>query len=168
MGKNYKPISVTVKETIDLVFELTSSNPGGYEMKANDLGRTGKLVARILVQRGILERTRAKGKKHSFLYKWVAGSAPTKVLYGSVTQELGDNLRKMNKRYNAKKAVKKDPVVETVQSVADEAGSEFPLVSAECDCIPLDKYSVLALWEELKRRGCFIKDGRLACVTYID
>ena len=51
MSRKHIPLTKTVKDTVDLVFELTTSNPDGYEMKANDFGNYGRLVVRILHQR---------------------------------------------------------------------------------------------------------------------
>lgn len=171
MGRKYQPLSKTVKEAVDLVFELTTSNPDGYEMKAKDLGSTGKLVVRILHQRGILERIRMKNRVHSFLYKWVAASAPTKVLYGSITQELSDMARKMNEKYNAKKKSAEKASVdviaeETVPAPAVETFHDGPVLVVPS----LDPFSAQELWDELKRRGFFIEGERLCIVkkAYLD
>ena len=172
MGRKYQPLSKTVKETVDLVFELTTSNPDGYEMKAKELGNTGKLVVRILLQRGILERVRMKNKVHAFLYKWAVASAPTKVLYGSITQELTDMIRKKNEKYNAKKkdAEWKDIVKEIpCGEPAQEPVNTIVLTPAPTVSI-FDPFSDQELWYELKRHGYFIEGERLCIVnkSYLD
>ena len=171
MGRKYQPLSKTVKETVDLVFELTTSNPDGYELDTKDFGYYGEKVIKILVGRGVISR-RFRGRGKRPLYKWESTQAPNKVFYGSVCQELQDKIQAKTARYTANKKARTACVREketpVVAEEGHEAGPEFPLVSAECDGIPLEKYSVIALWEELKRRGCFIKDGRLACIAYID
>lgn len=171
MGRKYQPLSKTVKEAVDLVFELTTSNPDGYEMKAKDLGRTGGSVVKILHQRGILERIRMKNRVHAFLYKWVAASAPTKVLYGSITQELSDKVRKMNEKYNAKKKSAEKASVdviaeETVPAPAVETFHDGPVQVAPS----LDPFSAQELWDELKRRGYSADENGLFIVkkTYLD
>lgn len=169
MGRKYQPLSKTVKEAVDLVFELTTSNPEGYEMKANELGYTGKLVVKILHQRGILERVRMKNRVHAFLYKWAVANAPTNVLYGSITQELSDMTRKKNEEYKAKKKSAEKAGVDVNAEVTVPAPAVETFHDGPVQVVPsLDPFSAQELWEELKRRGCFIKDGRLACVAYID
>lgn len=163
MGRKYQPLSKTVKEIVDLVFELTTSNPDGYEMKATELGGAGRLVVKILHQRGIIERIRMKNRVHSFLYKWAVASAPTKVLYGSITQELTDMLRKKNREYNSKK---KSAEKVAVDEIAEETvpAPAVPLVPS------LGQFTIQELWAEIKRRGAVIEDNRLALhtVTYFE
>ena len=170
MGRKYQPLSKTVKETVDLVFELTTSNPDGYEMKATELGHTGRFVVKILHQRGILERIRMKNRVHSFLYKWAVASAPTNVLYGSITQELTDMLRKKNREYNSKK---KSAEKATVDEIAEEP-IPAPAVAFHNGPVPLvpslAQFTIQELWDEIKRRGVVIEDNRLALhtVTYFE
>ena len=171
MGRKYQPLSKTVKETVDLVFELTTSNPDGYEMKAKDLGRTGQSVVKILHQRGILERIRMKNRVHAFLYKWVAASAPTKVLYGSLTQELSDMARKMNEKYNAKKKSAEKASVDVIAEEPVPAPAVVTFHDGPVPVVPsLDPFSAQELWDELKRRGFFIEGERLCIVkkAYLD
>lgn len=175
MARKYQPLSKTVKETVDLVFELTTSNPDGYEMKAKELGNTGKLVVRILHQRGILERIRMKNKVHAFLYKWIATSAPTKVLYGSITQELTDISRKKNERYIAKKSAVKNEIVADViddapvQEEVQEPAQDTAVVQEAVD-VDVNIFSDQALWDELKRRGYSADERGLFIVkkTYLN
>ena len=171
MGRKYQPLSKTVKEIVDLVFELTTSNPDGYEMKAKELGSTGKLVVRILHQRGILERIRMRNRVHAFLYKWVAASAPTKVLYGSIAQEISDAYRANNKKYPSKKKSAEKASVDViaedpVPAPAVETFHDGPVLVAPS----LDPFSAQELWDELKRRGFFIEGERLCIVkkAYLD
>ena len=184
MSNTRKPLAKTVKDTIDFVFEILTSNPGGYEMSARELGQAGRKVVAILVERGILERNHAcNGKKSR--YQWVAAMAPTKVLYGSVTQELADWNREEKKRWYDKKRAKRsvsmaDGVVEeAVQKAVDEDPSEKaqaeggetfePEDQSGREYIdPLDAYTIEELWRAIKRRGGYIDGGQLAFTTYLD
>ena len=168
--KSYKSRNAQVKETIDFVFELLSSNPDGCEMKASDLGFVGGMVVKILVGRGIVERTRMKNRYHSFLYKWVATSAPTKVLYGSVAQELADREHnRYKKHYTPKRQpADTDPDKQEAVDVIDTT-----VVEPEPEPVyatPLDGFSTQELWDEIKRRGFFIEGERLCIVkkAYLD
>ena len=184
MSNTRKPLAKTVKETIDFVFEILTSNPGGYEMSARELGQTGRKVAAILVERGILERNHAcNGKKSR--YQWVAAMAPTKVLYGSVTQELADRNREEKKRYYGKLKAKTsapnsdNDAEEAVQKAVDEDHSE-KVQAEEVETFepegqsgreyidPLDAYTIEELWRAIKRRGGRIEGGQLAITTYLD
>lgn len=184
MSNTRKPLAKTVKDTIDFVFEILTSNPGGYEMSASELGKTrGKVVA-ILVERGIIERNHAcNGKKSR--YKWAAAMAPTKVLYGSVTQELADRNREEKKRYYGKLKAKTsaqnsdNDAEEAVQKAVDEApGEKVQAEGVETfepedqggreHIDPLDAYTIEELWRAIKRRGGYIDGGQLAFTTYLD
>lgn len=171
MSRIQKPLSKTVKDTVDVVFELLTSNPGGYEMRAKDLGSVGRNVVRILVQRGIISRERMMGKTHSFKYAWVASSAPTKVLYGSIAQELSDFFKSYNARYNAKKspAVKEttEPVQEEVQEVVQD---EVAVPVQEVTNVNVKVLSDQEIWDVLKSRGYSVDEKGLYIVkkTYLN
>ena len=111
-----------------------------------------------------------KNRVQSFLYKWVAASAPTKVLYGSITQELTDMFRKKNGEYNSKK---KSAEKATVDEIAEEP-VPAPAVTFHDGPVPvvpsLAQFTIEELWAEIKRRGGVIEDNRLALhtVTYFD
>ena len=177
MNSKRKPLAKTVKDTIDFVFEILTSNPGGYEMSAKELGQTGRKVVAILVERGILERNHAcNGKKSR--YQWVAAMAPTKVLYGSVTQELADRNREEKKRWYDKNRAKRsvsmaDGVVEeAVRESVEDHEEDSVVVPADpghgYESSPLESYSIVELWQEIKRRGGRIEGGQLAITTYLD
>ena len=103
MEKKRQRLEVTVKETIDFIYELAMANPDGVEIAAHSLGYTPSKVVSLLVERKTLERrtvSHAGGQK--CVYKWIATMGPTKVFYGSITQELRDRMREKNKKYKAK------------------------------------------------------------------
>ena len=170
MGKK-TPLCKTVKDTVDLVFELTTSNPDGYDIKTEEFGFAGSLVIKILVQRGILERTRVKVAGGRYRYKWVVASAPTKVLYGSITQEISDFYKAKNAKYPPKK---KSAEKATVDVIAEEPIPAPAVVTVHDGPVPavqsLDPFSAQELWDELKRRGFFIEGERLCIVkkAYLD
>ena len=172
MSNTRKPLAKTVKDTIDFVFEILTSNPGGYEMSAKELGQTGRKVVAILVERGILERNHAcNGKKSR--YQWVAAMAPTKVLYGSVTQELADRNREEKKKYYEKHKARTS--VSRADNVVEEEPVPAPAVETFHDgpvqvAPSLDPFSAQELWDELKRRGYSADENGLFIVkkTYLD
>ena len=51
--KKRQPLQVTVKDIVDLVFELTTSTPGGNALKVQDFGSYGYDVVKVLVGRGM-------------------------------------------------------------------------------------------------------------------
>ena len=160
MNSERKPLAKTVKDTIDFVFEILTSNPGGYEMSARELGTTRGQVVAILVERGIIERNHAHNGKKS-RYQWVTAMAPTKVLYGSVTQELADRKREARKKYYEKH--KSTTSVSRADNVVDEEPVPALAVDTFHDgpvqVVPsLDPFSAQELWDELKRRG-YSADG---------
>jgi hypothetical protein len=175
MGRKYQPLSKTVKETVDLVFELTTSNPDGYDIKTDEFGFAGSLVIKILVQRGILERTRVKVPGVRYRYKWVAASAPTKVLYGSIAQEISDFYKAKNKKYPSKKksakkasvdAIAEEPIENNLSQFETEREKQDAVVDIEKHY--LAPFTIQELWDEIKRRGGRIEGGRLAVTTYFD
>lgn len=171
MGRKYQPLSKTVKETVDLVFELTTSNPDGYDIKADEFGFAGSLVIKILVQRGILERTRVKVTGVRYRYKWVAASAPTKVLYGSIAQEISDFYKAKNKKYPSKKKSAEKASVDVIAEEPIPAPAVETFHDGLVQVVPsLDPFSAQELWDELKRRGFFIEGERLCIVkkAYLD
>ena len=170
MGKK-TPLCKTVKDTVDLVFELTTSNPDGYDIKTEEFGFAGSLVIKILVQRGILERTRVKVAGGRYRYKWVVASAPTKVLYGSIAQEISDFYKAKNAKYPPKKKSAEKATVDVIAEEPIPAPDTVTFHDGPVQVVPsLDPFSAQELWDELKRRGYFIEGERLCIVnkSYLD
>lgn len=143
-----KSLKQTVKETIDFVYELLTTNPGGYELKPKTLGFNASRVCSTLVKRGIISKDvlSTSGKPgHTCIYKWIANMPPTKVLYGSVTDEI-----KHQQSVSKKKATQKNDVVVCQNDNSDSS---------------LERFTSQELWDELKRRGATIKDGKIVIVV---
>ena len=170
-----QPLEVTVKETIDFMYEMLIQHPNGTEFNASTLGNTPSRIVSLLVERNIIERTTVFSKDgRKFRYKWVATMAPTKVLYGSIAQQLRDWQEARNKSYNAKKKDKQvEPAKEEPILTTDE-----PRIEKDADTIinelaeaakrnPLEIYGIDELWDELKRRGCYIEDNHLVLVKKV-
>ena len=133
-----------VKETIDSVFEATTASPEGVYLSPRDKGMTESRIVTSLVGRKILEKIKAsnpKGHGPGYKYRWVATMAPTKVLYGSIVDEIRDY-----NRVHFAKPKREDKPASPVAKDWTTLIEEIP------DGI---------LWEELKRRMWSIEDKRL-------
>lgn len=172
-----QPLGVTVKDTVDFMYEMLLQHPDGTEFCVTSLGNTPSEVVSVLVARGIIEKTSIFSKYgRKFRYKWVANSKPTNVLYGSITQELRDRQRKLNQHYKnvKKKAAMEEtasndaPVAEPVVERTKEV--EVPVVNDLLGNVmsnPLEIYGIDELWAEIKRRGCTIEDNHLVLVKKV-
>lgn len=178
MGKKKQRLEVTVKDTIDLIYEMTTANPEGIELAANSLGYTPSKVVSLLVERKTLERrtvSRANGLK--CIYKWIATMAPTKVFYGSITQELRDRMREKNKKYKAKveksekpvEPAKDEPVVTMDEDrIEKEAGMVINNLTEATKRNPLEIYGIDELVAELRRRECTIENNKIVLVKRVE
>ena len=150
-----------VKKTVDTVYDYLIQHPDGITMSTAEYGKRGQRVCTKLVSRGIIEKQilgRAKGCR----YKWVASMAPTKVLYGSIAQELYHEDRKYLETHMKKmKGMKVSPI---------EKPQEIQVVTElfEKPVSPLAPFSIQELWDEIKRKGGFIEDNKLAVTTYFN
>ena len=162
--KKRQHLQVTVKDIVDLVFELTTSTPGGHALKVQDFGSCGYVVVKVLVGRGILERIENRTFPKTYTYKWAVASAPTKVLYGSIAQEIRDYYKRKNelasaRRNSMEKPKKAEPKIEP--ETASEPIVETPVVTPTN---PLAPFSIQDLWDEIKRRGGTIDNNRLVII----
>lgn len=150
-----------VKETVDSVYEYLIPHAEGITMSAKEYGKRGARVCTKLVDRGIVEK-KALGKGRGWRYKWVATMAPTKVLYGSIAQELYDEQRKYNETFKQKG--KQHPVEENVEKPSEIEAIHGDIIMkclvGQCG-IDLNKVPIMDMWENMKKRGVSIKDGRL-------
>lgn len=173
-----KPLGVTVKETVDRVYDLLIQHPDGCEFSAKSLGGNKRRVVAILCQRGIVEKTRFYTKNGMrYKYKWAVASKPTKVLYGSITQEMRDRQKQWNKTFAEKKRAEKKRAEKKDEEYSANVTPE-KIIEAEqkiCDALesypmkrdPLEIYGIDELWAEIKRRGCFIEDNHLTLVKKV-
>lgn len=166
-----------VKETVDFVHSYLAPFPDGCVFNAKSLGGRERSIVTVLVKRGILTKTAVaatnrRGIEHK--YKWVATSSPTDTLYRSIAAEMRDNEAKWRKNRSQKLSVKNKPIAEDVKSDPVIVEPELPEVVNDLmepravEINPLQGISLQELWEEMKRRGCFIKDGKLAVVQFFD
>lgn len=170
--KKRQPLQVTVKDIVDLVFELTTSTPGGNALKVQDFGSCGYDVVKVLVGRGILERIENRTFPRTYTYKWAVASAPTNVLYGSIAQEIRDYYKRkkelasarrksMEKSKQAESKIEPETASEPVVTPADP----LPSISIPNTAWSLSSFSIQELWDELKGRGCVIIENKLALPT---
>ena len=188
-------LEVTVKETVDYMYALLADQPDGVVYSVNrSLGNQAGQIVTILVKRGIIGRTCiASGNGNCYRYRWSASSAPTKVLYGSVAQELRDKWKKKaqdvkEKKEAAKKArpveehepvVKQEPkqipeeeikALDELREKIEPRACDIPIINNLGGAVPmnpLEIYGIDELWAEIKRRGCFIEDNQLVLVKKI-
>lgn len=121
-------------------------------------GGWGKYSARvracigIMIRRGIIVK---EGHPRIPIYRWAVTSTPTANLYKSIANEIVTLERAANVRSRMRKE----------QQKASE-NTEQPKESATGLC----DYADQALWDELKRRGYAIEDGRLVMTkkTYLE
>lgn len=167
---NYTPLTKTVKETIDFVYDYLSPFKDGCEFSAKDTGNQGRVVVRTLLRRGIISMKKMhNGKAH---YTWVADMAPTKVLYQSIAAEIRDAQRETQKKYHASKAVAKtnEQTEEKAEATATVETETVRIPEAKLTLNPFGAFSSQDLWDELKARGYIIEDNRLVVVkkAYLD
>ena len=155
-----------VKKVVDEIYEYLIQHPDGITMSVRkEHGSRGAKICTELVNRNIIEKQllgRGKGCK----YRWVASMAPTKVLYGSIAQKLFDDAKEYRDSYRKSHPKEKRQYGEAVaKTVVPEPVLEEPVVVNDN---PLEKYETSQLWYEILRRGCYIKDGKLAQTVFFD
>ena len=135
-----------VKDAIDQIHELTKTSPykGGLTIGT---GTTFKLVVAELRKREVIQRYYEKGVVY---WTWnPIAISPTKELYKNVASTLYKNARDRIQALVDKKDKRMRDAETVVKS--NVASTEVKLVN----------FSTKELWEELKRRGCVIENGKL-------
>lgn len=156
-----------VREKVDFIFELTNTENGYTGSLHAGYGTRFSEVATILTRRGCILKS---GHTNNPNYKWFNPTvAPTKNFYLSIAKEMVAKERERTSNWykkHKKKTEAAKPVEEPAPAVAKEV--EPPVVRFKRDS--LHSYSIQELWNELKSRGCYIADGKLAqgVVTYFD
>ena len=168
-----------VKKTVDAVYDYLTPHPDGITMKGGDYGKRGAAVCSELVRRGIITKSYVPNVGKGGLcckYRWTATMGPTTVLYGSIAQRLYDTQKRYDETHKkkvkelAKKGEKSDDVVvPSVDACVTDVDVPEPSKTF-CTVSTLDGFSAQELWDELKKRGYFIKDSRMAIVktAYLD
>jgi len=151
-----------VKKTVDAIYDYLIQHPDGITMSAAEYGKRGARVCTRLVSRGIVEK-RFLGRGNGWRYKWAATMAPTKVLYGSIAQELYDEDRAFYMRKSDKKKREK-ATVEITPLEEEKPVTPITVIQA------IDAFTDQELWDELKSRGYSIEDNRLVVTrkVYLD
>lgn len=159
MGK--KSLKNTVKDTIDFVYEILTSNPQGYELNVRKTMRFREArVCAILVKRGIISKRFTTGPERKCVYTWVAPMQPTKVLYGSVSDELYNMER--TRRVVTKK---EEPTLDSNVTISGVPNDESNVELEDTTCKTLKSATEQELWDELKRRGA---RGKIRIVKEIE
>lgn len=143
----------SVKEAVDFIYESTTGagSVGGWTKYPTRIQR----IVSILVQRGIV----AKGGHYNHpTYVWTAQMAPTGTLYKTIASEVVLKERETVKRSADKRRAKE--MEEMKAKVMEE----------EAAAVAISSFTSQELWDELKRRGYAIEDGRLVVVKkdYLD
>ena len=87
---------------------------------------------------------------------------PTRVLIGGITDELTGKNREYCKTYYRNKT-KKEKEMKQIETEREKQDAGVVL-----DNPSIQQYTIQELWDEIKRKGGYIKDNRLAVTTYID
>jgi hypothetical protein len=157
--KASRTLASQVKEAVDYIYNYLIQSEDGVTFSASSLGKIGSRVCTVLVKRGIVEKTHASsaslGKRGALCkYKWVATMAPTKVLYGSITDEIADIDKKYKDKSRKKKLLEKkakkeeEPIEVTIDQLGEEATLDFIPESVIFDTIPSDE-DIKAAWPKL-------------------
>lgn len=155
-----------VREKVDRIYELTSTDDGFTGSLHSGYGTRFSSVATILLRRGVITKS---GHANNPTYKWFNPAVvPTKNFYLSVAQEMVAKERERTNNWykkNRKKATAQPPAEPAPEAAPQESA---PLVRIKPDV--LHNFSIQELWDELKSRGCYAVEGRLAqgVVTYFD
>ena len=162
-----------VKKTVDAIYDYLIRHPDGITMSGKEYGKRGARVCSKLVSRGIIEK-KYLGRGNGCKYRWAATMAPTKVLYGSIAQELYDEDKAYKETYNNKRRserkIEKAPVQEAPVNPSDPSLVEIAQSIGTTDSQGQDagsiddvlsRYSIEDIWGYMKRHGCYIRDGVL-------
>lgn len=171
-SNNLSPMCVTeektgtwlpiVKKTVDSVYDYLIQHPDGIGMSALEYGKRGARVCSKLVARNIISKE-GLGRGKGWKYRWDATMAPTKVLYGSIAQQLydEDRIHKANSRKRAVASSRSFPEQVVPQVIA----APDPVLKPGVD---LSVISDQDLWSALKGRGYHIENNRLVKKEYLD
>lgn len=150
-----------VREAIEIIYEITQEEyRGGFSKERTALRK----VAAILVKRGSLIKT-SDGRYAT--YKWnPVAMKPTKLFIASVADELSEAKRKENRKtYEKRHAEKSKPNTEMEQFNIEREKQDAGVV---LDQPSISQYNIQELWDEIRRKGGYIKDNQLALTIYFD
>ena len=147
-----------VKDAIELIYEITQ------EEYRDGFAKNGKLVSRVateLIKRGSLIKA-VEGRNTTYKWNEVA-MKPTKLFISSVAEKLAEENRVYLRRHYEKKKSKSENEMNQVETERQRQDAGVAL-----DNPSIQQYTIQELWDEIKRKGGYIKDNRLAVTTYID
>ena len=163
-----------VKEMVDFIYEATAAE-GGYKGGWSKYSGRFKKVATILSKRGVIVHS---GYKDNIVYTWnKVATPPTKVFYKSVAQELLKGEKGARNRYRQKLRRQREALKKAAQTVDEKPLVVIPQEQSEGRVqgttalqyvYPLEHYTDQELWDELKRRGARIVDGKMKVVKEIE
>lgn len=165
-----------IKEHIDSIYEKTFDGEYIGSWKQFNCRLLEECVTE-LISRGIMTKTSyqrigSRGRRYTF--HWVASSKPTNHLAISIGDAIRNKQATRRDAYREKmKKWKQKNSVEYVKVDTPEAPEEnvsFNMPSYTFTSTMLSQYTDSQLWEELKRRGYEIENGRLVIITrkYLD
>ena len=182
---------VKVKEIVDFLFEATVTE-GGYKGGWSKYSTRFRKIAHILVKRGVLIK---EGNQMHTTYKWNnAAMCPTKPFYKSVAQEMVKGEREVMARSYQKKKREKAHAESEAQKAAVAAEKESVREEVPVEVVPfagghdsgqetamgvqykenpllkpdMRAFTEQELWDELKRRGARIVDGKMKVVKEVE
>lgn len=176
-----RPLPKTVKETVDFAYEMLIPHPDGIVFTTAKLGFNETRIFSTLVKRGIISKTpcpRKEGRGCEYKYKWVAPMAPTKVIYGSIVEEIRsiDRAKSSSGKKSGKKAAPAnaderhdEPAPEVVNDVIEDTNKvQEQAAPAKTYVTDLKGFSAQELWDELKARGFVIENDRIVKKAYLN
>ena len=165
-----------VKEHLDTIYEKTFDGEYIGTWKQFDCRLLEECVTE-LIKRGIMTKTSyqrigSRGRRYTF--HWVASSKPTNHLAISIGDAIRNKQAARRDAYREKmKKWKQKDSIEYVKVDTPEVPKEnvsFNMPTYTFTSTMLSQYTDSQLWEELKRRGYEIENGRLVIITrkYLD
>ena len=169
-----------VKEHIDSIYEKTFDGEyiGTWKQFNNRLLEecVTELISRGIMTKTSYQRVGSRGRRYTF--HWVASSKPTNHLAVSIGDAIRhkqaarrDAYREKMKKWKQKDSIKYMQVdMQVDKPEAPEANTLLHTTSYTFTSTMLSQYTDSQLWEELKRRGYEIENGRLVIITrkYLD
>ncbi len=170
-----------VKEHIDSIYEKTCDGEYIGTWKQFDCRLLEECVTE-LIKRGIMTKTSyqrigSRGRRYTF--HWVASSKPTNHLAVSIGDAIRHKQAARRDNYRVKQAaiksrIQKDANVPVEHDIKlDIYDMGLPIgenIKSIKDVMSIASFTDVDLWNELKRRGYEIENGRLVIITrkYLD
>ncbi len=167
-----------IKEHIDSIYEKTFDGEYIGTWKQFDCRLLEECVTE-LIKRGIMTKTsyqRVGSRGRRYTFHWVASSKPTNHLAVSV----GDAIRLKQANRRDAYRVKQKALIQKNANVSAEPNIKLDVydmglpvgenIKSIKEAISITSFTDVDLWNELKRRGYEIENGRLVIITrkYLD